>query len=145
VNDTSNNIQTAIIEITCVDTEVPNWIEIPQNQVINYGVEFVYDVNASDNVAVTVYWLNNTAHFEIDSQGVITNMTVLDSGTYSLTIRAFDSSGNYISAEILITVEPKSTPNRRIPGFRIDIAVGSILLTILLLYVKNRRKLKSFY
>ncbi|MHA1453796.1 MAG: right-handed parallel beta-helix repeat-containing protein, partial [Promethearchaeota archaeon] len=106
VNDTSNNTISAVIEITCVDTESPLWIETPQNQIVEYGISFMYDVNATDNIAVDEYWINYTTHFQINSQGVITNTTVLDSGTYTLSLRVYDSSGNYITAEITITIEP---------------------------------------
>ncbi len=111
--------------------------EIPENQVIEYGVPFSYDLNANDNIGVDEYWINEANHFQITSKSVITNTTVVDSDTYTLSIRAYDSSGNYISTVIRITIDPKSTPSRCITGFKSDFIGCTAVFTILLLYFKN--------
>jgi surface protein len=105
VNDTCGNEISAAISITVVDNISPTWTETPQNQSIPVKTSFIYNVNATDNWALDRYWLNNTAHFQIDpATGVITNKTALNPGVHHLSIHVNDTHGNDINANITITV-----------------------------------------
>jgi parallel beta-helix repeat protein len=141
VNDTSNNIISSMIQISCVDNEAPKWIETPQNQVVEYGAPFIYDVNASDNFAIEEYSLNDTTYFDIDLVGVITNATILIPGTYFLEITARDIGNNQITYEISITVnpEPNSQERRKIPAYPVGFLTIWIIIAIGLLMKKSLR------
>ncbi|TXT60169.1 MAG: hypothetical protein BAJALOKI2v1_130051 [Promethearchaeota archaeon] len=110
VNDTNGNIISAIVQIWVKETTKPTWDQTPTDQVVNIGDPFTYDVNASDNVGIDHYWINDTTRFQIDNNGIITNNTFLAYGTYGLEIKAIDTSGNEISAIIQITVKETIKP-----------------------------------
>ncbi len=110
VNDTSNNILSVIIQITVLDLSAPTWIETPINQITDYGLSFHYDVNASDLVAISQYWLNDTSIFTIDNNGVISNITTIPLGIYWLNVSVNDTSNNILSVIIQITVLDLSAP-----------------------------------
>jgi PGF-pre-PGF domain-containing protein len=108
--DASGNVLTAAISVSVQDTTVPEWVEIPSVQTMELGNNFSYDVNATDLQAVT-YSVNDTANFQVDADGLITNRTPLDLGSYSLRINATDASGNGISAVITVSVRDTSPPS----------------------------------
>ncbi|MFX0100522.1 MAG: DUF2341 domain-containing protein [Candidatus Hodarchaeota archaeon] len=105
VNDTSGNEVIANITISVVDDVYPTWDEVPQDRDNLASVGFYYDINASDNVAIDQYWLNDTTHFQINPvTGVITNTTILnDLSVQEIIISVNDTSGNIISRNITIT------------------------------------------
>ncbi|MHA1400943.1 MAG: C25 family cysteine peptidase [Candidatus Heimdallarchaeaceae archaeon] len=82
----------------------PTWDEEPKNQLLWYGEDLIYDLDASDISGINEWWINNTINFDINSEGVLTNATTLEVGVYWLEIRAIDPYGNYCSATIIITV-----------------------------------------
>jgi parallel beta-helix repeat protein len=160
VNDTYGNTRGALIAITVEDTILPSWVIAPENQVIEYGEHFTYDVDATDLAGIDNWWLNTT-DFEIDGNGVITNATVLAAGSYGLEISCNDTHGNVLSATITVTVEelpstttpttdtttPTSptTPTGNTPGGldpMLFIALGGIggvvVLIIVILFVKKK-------
>lgn len=108
VNDTHENILSAIITITVEDTISPSWVISPENQVIEYGESFSYDLDATDLSDISHWWLNST-DFTVDSNGVIANATVLAAGVYGLEIYVNDTHGNVLSAIISVTVEAPIT------------------------------------
>jgi len=110
VNDTSGNTNTSTITITVSDSINPTWIEIPQNQNVEYDAVFILDVNATDAQTIT-YYINDTTNFAITSNtGIITNNTKLNVGTYELQINATDVSSNINSTIISVTVEDTTLP-----------------------------------
>ncbi|MEA3515050.1 MAG: hypothetical protein U9R34_06225, partial [Nanoarchaeota archaeon] len=74
VNDTSNNINSTVINITVQDTTYPAWDETPQSSTIQYGASFMYDVNATDAL-LDQYFVNDSTNFNIAGNGIITNAT----------------------------------------------------------------------
>ncbi len=105
VNDTYNNILTGIFSVTVEDTNPPKWIEPPQDQFIGIQEPFNYHLNATDPSGLDQWWLNDTSHFQINNQGVITNRSLLTTQSYALLISVNDTFGNILSAEITITVD----------------------------------------
>ncbi|TFH29491.1 MAG: BspA family leucine-rich repeat surface protein, partial [Promethearchaeota archaeon] len=105
VNDTSGNAISATFSIEVLDPTSPVWTMIPADQILNKGESLNYHVSATDNVGIDQYWLNDTSMFQIDTEGVITNITTLVVGVYYLTIYVNDTSGNELSAEISIEVQ----------------------------------------
>jgi hypothetical protein len=112
VNDTKNNKLSAIISVTVGgDITPPTWIQTPQNKIIEYTYPFYYDVNATDNVLVDKYKINDTANFKINAaNGIIQNNTELSAKTYWLNISVNDTSDNKLSAVISITVQDTTGP-----------------------------------
>jgi PGF-pre-PGF domain-containing protein len=110
VNDTSGNILSSIISITVQDTTAPTWVESISNQVVTYGNAFSYDVNATDNVNISTYYIGDTTNFTINSStGLITNNTQLNITVYYLNISVNDTLGNILSEVIQVTVQEETT------------------------------------
>lgn len=107
--DKYDNYVEAEIDIAVVDTTVPTWDEELKNHTIDYNVPFSYDINASDLSGIDSYSVNNTTEFTINNDGLITNATSLNSGTYFLKVSAADPYDNKIEGKIQITVSPSSS------------------------------------
>ncbi|MEA3255185.1 MAG: hypothetical protein U9Q22_05075 [Candidatus Altiarchaeota archaeon] len=111
VNDTSKNILSEIITVTVQDTTPPTWNETPTDQTVEYGEAFSYKVNASDNVALDVYFINDTTNFKINpGDGLIENNTGLSPGIYGLNISVNDTSNNVLSQVITVSVQDNIPP-----------------------------------
>ncbi|VVB65666.1 Right handed beta helix region [Candidatus Gugararchaeum adminiculabundum] len=111
-NDSSNNPNTVQINLTVIDTTPPEWVETPVNQIAALGLQFSYDLNATDNSGTVEYFVNDTGNFTMDiNNGVLTNATFLDEGIYQITVTANDSSNNPNNVQINITVLSSSSPN----------------------------------
>ncbi|MHA1767839.1 MAG: right-handed parallel beta-helix repeat-containing protein, partial [Promethearchaeota archaeon] len=82
----------------------PTWNEIPSDQYLLNGESLHYGVDAYDELGIDSYWLNDTIHFQIDSDGIISNTTDLDVGTYGLEIYVNDTAGHVIMGKILIYI-----------------------------------------
>ena len=82
----------------------PEWIQTPNDQQLEWGTSFSYDVDAEDLSGIKEYQVNDTTNFMSDSNGLIENKTFLDIGIYWLTIKAIDYHDNEISAEIRVVV-----------------------------------------
>ncbi len=146
-NDTSGNQIFAEFKITVeeqnmVDEEFPTWIEEPINQILEFDMPFRYDVNATDNVAIEGYWINDTTHFTIDSNGIISNITTLIPGVYHLSIAVKDTSDNQIQTNITITVNPAPS-ERRTPGFPLGIFAVIIVGMIGIIISANTKKRRN--
>jgi len=69
------------------------------------NTSFSKDFDASDNVEVSCFGLNDTSTFDIDCSGTITNVTALDTATiYWLNVSVNDTSGNEAYGEFYINV-----------------------------------------
>ncbi|MFX1577751.1 MAG: cadherin repeat domain-containing protein [Promethearchaeota archaeon] len=112
VFDTYNNPLSASFTVTVADTTPPAWIEIPENQLVIYGTLFTYDLNASDISGIDYWWVNDTARFTVDENGVIIGVGegVLDIGVYGLKVRVFDIYHNYQEADFAINVQDLTAP-----------------------------------
>ena len=108
--DGSNNYCTATFTVTVEDTVTPTWNEPPTDQNSEFGSSFSYDVNASDLSGIDHYWINDTVHFSIDTNGIISNVTKLAIGTYGLEIRAYDPYGLFTTAMFKVSVEDTTSP-----------------------------------
>ncbi|MFW9869334.1 MAG: nitrous oxide reductase family maturation protein NosD [Candidatus Thorarchaeota archaeon] len=88
--------------LTVVDTTNPEWIQTPEDQVLECGSSLTYQLEASDHYGITRWWVNNT-EFSIDS-GVLRNIDTLFYGVYYLEVRAYDPSDNFVSHVLSISV-----------------------------------------
>jgi hypothetical protein len=91
------------------DITLPYFNPQPTNQTVEFGTAFSYDVNASDNVAVDTFAVNDT-NFTVNRSGYITNVSSLIVRIYSLNISVNDTSGNKNSTTINITVQDTTSP-----------------------------------
>src|SRR3989338_5287270 len=111
VNDTYNRVRSRQISVIVVDAGFPTWIQVPQNQIASYQFLFRYDVNATDDVGIDKYAVNDSIRFNVSSStGIINNKTVIAIGTYRLNISVNDTSGNKISQTITVTVRDITAP-----------------------------------
>lgn len=110
----------------------PTWVQIPTDQIIEYGHSFNYDLNAVDTSGIAIYWINDTSHFNIDGNGLITNITALAVGTYWLEVRAYDPYSNYCNENIKIIIQPESTETGPppIPGYNLVFLVFIIAVVV---------------
>ncbi len=89
------------------------WQENPTNQFVEFGSGgFHYDLNATAILAIDEWWLNDTTHFAITTQGVITNTTVLGpAGTfYRLNVRVNDTENESLTAHFTLTIQDTTAP-----------------------------------
>ena len=106
----------------------PTWDQVPTDQTVEYGDSFYYDVNASDHSPPLIYWINDTSNFQIDTNGVITNVTVLPVNIYWLEIGVNDTYQNSRIAVIKITVQENIPPTwDEVPEDQIIIEYGESL------------------
>ncbi|RDE17528.1 MAG: hypothetical protein C4K49_02360 [Candidatus Thorarchaeota archaeon] len=96
--------------ITVEDTMPPEWIEVPTDQIIEFGELLVYDLNATDYSGIAYYWVNDTTSFNIDSMGILTNALSLTVGRYGIEIRAYDPQGYFCGAIITVNVVDSTPP-----------------------------------
>lgn len=110
VMDNNDNSLSEIFSVFINDTVDPVWEFTPVNQFREYGLDFVYDLDATD-LAGIIWHINDTSNFDIDNEGVIRNKTALSVRTYGLLVIVEDSHGNTISAsfDLLVndTVDPE--------------------------------------
>ncbi|MBW2996381.1 cadherin repeat domain-containing protein [Candidatus Woesearchaeota archaeon] len=109
--DSFNQVNSTTITVTVQDTADPTWDSAPADQSVTYNNAFSYDVDASDNVAVDDYSINDTTNFAINASGTIINNTLLAVGAYDLNISANDTSNNIVSAVITVTVNAATPPS----------------------------------
>lgn len=113
--DAAGNInRTDTVTVAVTDNQNPTWNETLTNQTIEYNTHFYYDVNASDNIGISVYFINSSAdagNFTIDAaSGLIENNTLLALGDYALNISVNDTAGNIISDYINVSVVDSLAP-----------------------------------
>ncbi|MHA2024460.1 MAG: hypothetical protein ACW98U_01070 [Candidatus Thorarchaeota archaeon] len=125
--DVYGNFVWVMIHINAVNAD-PVWDEIPSNQVIEFGSQFQYDLNASAYFGVDDYWVNDTTYFSIDSTGLLTNLSLVPVGVYRLEVHAYDPDSRYCSAIFSLTFEDTTSPEWiEIPP-NLVIEFGSVLL-----------------
>ncbi|MGQ4911344.1 MAG: LVIVD repeat-containing protein [Candidatus Thorarchaeota archaeon] len=141
VNDTAGNTATAEFSITVLDTRPPEWVVEPTDQVVEAGDPFSYELTATDPSGIDHWWINDTVHFTISSTGLVTNITALEAGEYSIEVRVYDPYGHYSSAVITITVEAATTLTPPPPMYDyLPFVVVGVLVGVLIIVVFVRRR-----
>ncbi len=110
VNDTLNHILEGEFTLTITDSTNPTWDEPASNRMMELGHKFSYNLNASDTFGIHHYWVNDSAQFTIDGNGVIANISMIPVGMHGIEVRAYDPSDNYCSTELTLTVEDTTAP-----------------------------------
>lgn len=97
---------------TAGDLNPPTFDEIPINQTIVYDHAFYYEINASDNVGISAYIVDDTQNFSIDNvTGVMKNNTHLPLGIYPLNITINDTSNNLNTTVFQVEVVNDTFPS----------------------------------
>jgi hypothetical protein len=107
-NDTFGNEDSSSVTFT-LDTLVPSFSSF-DNQEIQYGVAFAYDINATDLNGIDCFTVNDTTNFVINCSGYLGNNSLLSLGTYQLNITVNDTFGNENSTLLNITVSDSTSP-----------------------------------
>ncbi|MFW9847658.1 MAG: NosD domain-containing protein [Candidatus Thorarchaeota archaeon] len=109
VYDSSGNSLSAVFTVTVEppeqDTTSPEWVSLIVSHTIIQGEAFVIKVEAWDAAGINNWWINDTTLFNLDADGTIRNATSLEPGVYNLLVRAYDPSGNYCEATLILTVK----------------------------------------
>jgi len=133
------NIYTSILTnyiVQFAEDNAPEWDQLPEDQLIQEGDPFSYNVNASDTSGVA-YSINNSVNFNIDPEGIITNSSNLSAGVYPLEISAYNSFNNNIT--VTINVRVISISSNGIPGFDFTMILIMILCTSYLLIIRRKK------
>ena len=115
VSDILGHVTIGEFNVIVEDTTPPSWVSVPGDRSAFCWIGFTYDLNAQDISGLHTWWVNDTEHFSIDADGIITNTTFLTGGLYGLEVFVNDTYGNVLSAEF--TVDVKCCPN---PPITID-------------------------
>jgi len=91
-------------------SDPPIWEHTLLNQIIEFGEELRYNLNASDTSGIDNWWTNNTNQFSISVNGVLTNATILPVGEYWLEVRAYDPYDNFCQATMKLIVQDTINP-----------------------------------
>ena len=144
VHDGSMSNQSTTWSFTILE-DTPTWDELPTDQIIEYGDDFSYDLNASDSSGISNWWIDDTTNFAIDNDGLITNIVSLSVGSYMIEVKAYDAYGRYCTATFKVTVETVSNGGDVIPGYDLLMILAIIsILSLILIKNNNQKKNRRF-
>ncbi|MHA1964510.1 MAG: hypothetical protein ACXACG_01425 [Candidatus Thorarchaeota archaeon] len=110
VEDVHGNVLTDDLRIVVQDTIAPQWTLTLQDQTINHGSDFVYDLSASDLAGISSWWVDNS-EFSVDWEGRVRNIVPLAPGEHGVTVFVSDVNGNILQGQFTVTVgNPSTTP-----------------------------------
>lgn len=110
VNDTLENTLSQEFLVTVEDTTSPEWVQIPENQLLELSTTLSYDLNAYDPSGVSYWSLNASGLFDINEVGLITNIHPLEVGSYGLMVTVGDIYNNELTSEFSLTVSDSIGP-----------------------------------
>lgn len=125
IGDGQETRQSSTMQFTASATN-PTWDETPTNQISYLNEYFYYDLNASDASGISTWWINDTANFDINPIGEITNKTALILGKYGLEVRAYDPYSRYCFGMFSVSVEEKPV----IYEYKIRVSLIALSLSI---------------
>lgn len=105
--------------------DAPNWKPIPEDININEKEGLSQEFNATYFLSIS-YSVNDTINFEINSNGLLTNRTILEVNIYHIELNA--SFGTFVnSTNIKITVQDITVPTWNSVPFNLTMELGSNL------------------
>ena len=110
VNDTFGHVLLGIFTVIVEDLVSPTWSEPATDQSLECGESLHYDLNATDNVGLSSWWLNDTVHFTISNEGIVTTRGIIPVGVYGVQVWVNDTSDNAINTTFAVTVFDTRTP-----------------------------------
>ncbi len=90
--------------------ETPTWVEEPEDQYVELGDEFSYDLNATVSSMLGDWYIDDDVNFAIDSNGVVTNNTNLVIGEYILEVQATDLYDTSLIGTFTVYVQDTTDP-----------------------------------
>ncbi len=109
VNDSNNNINSTIIQVTEWDTTSPALTQIIGNTTQEYGIPLSRKMNATD-LNLANFTLNDLVNFSISKDGTITNNTGLSLGDYFINTTVNDTSNNQNHTSFFVRVQDTIAP-----------------------------------
>jgi parallel beta-helix repeat protein len=95
----------------------PEWVTEPSDQAVEYTEDLSYDLDVTCDAPVTGWWLSDTTHFSVDSNGVITNIVPLELNTdiggpryYPLEVSVDNIYGSSTTASFTVIVDDTIAP-----------------------------------
>ena len=117
--------------------DIPSWVISPTDQIIDIGNDINYSLNAYDSSGIDIWWINDSMNFNIDNEGLVTNIRSLSVGVYWLEVRAYDAYNNYCSATFTVTVKGGANVDQIISGYNVLIPL-TIIGILSLVIIKKR-------
>jgi hypothetical protein len=150
VGDMYHNTLIDEIQIIVQDTTAPTWDIVLEDQLVDYGTDFVYDLEASDVAGISSWSVDNT-EFSVDSEGRVRNLITLAPGVHAVTVSVTDVNGNVLQGQFIVTVgaRPSTQPTAPPGGGIIDstilfgAGVGATLVVVAVVCALGRRKPSS--
>ncbi|MGY5852714.1 MAG: right-handed parallel beta-helix repeat-containing protein [Candidatus Thorarchaeota archaeon] len=140
VSDPYGHTTSVVINIFVEDTTPPTWVVVPSNQSLIYGQSLNYDLDASDISGIDEWSLDDTAHFTISEEGVLSFVGVLPVGDYEVRVTVSDTYGNEVSATIIVTIRSAESNPMMLP-IAIAGLGGVVLVALVLVHPRGRRML----
>jgi len=109
--DTYSNILSSIITIIAMELSPPTWTQPPKDKLIEYGADLSYKLNAADVSEFGTWWINNTAHFTINDEGLVTTIGIIPVGVYDLQVFVNDTWGNTLNGTFSVFVIDTISPS----------------------------------
>ncbi|MBD3159107.1 MAG: hypothetical protein GF309_10000 [Candidatus Lokiarchaeota archaeon] len=92
------------------DTTPPTWTHELEDEYIECGTSFRYDINASDLSGIDSWWVRDSSYFTVDSTGTVENSSNLLVGVYSICISVNDTAGNVATGWFTLFVVDTTPP-----------------------------------
>jgi hypothetical protein len=135
-------IDNIVVSDSIDEDQVPPFLEEPADQSVFVGDPVSIDLDATDYSGIDHWWVNDTTHFSIDSNGVITNATVLSIGDYGLEVSVNDTNGytRTVSFDVSIVVNTSGggPPPDPIPLMLIGV-LGIVIVVVIAVVILKRR------
>ncbi|MFW9800725.1 MAG: nitrous oxide reductase family maturation protein NosD, partial [Candidatus Thorarchaeota archaeon] len=88
----------------------PVWGQTPTDQTVELGEVVVYGLNVLSSPPIKSWRINDTLHFKVDHDGVVTDNGNLNVGRYNLEVHVTDLYGNSIVAHLSVIVGDTTAP-----------------------------------
>jgi hypothetical protein len=112
---------------TMDDNEDPSWLASPEDFTVEAGTNFMHSFQATDNIGIASYTVNDTSRFTVSSSGFLHNILPLPVGNYGIEIVATDYFNNSISAEVTVVVQDTTAPTIMNPTIYVLVEEGESL------------------
>jgi hypothetical protein len=106
-----------VVVVVYETTLPPVWAIIPTDQIVEYGMSLDYQILVADASGIASWTFNDSTNFALSatyyfggSTARITSVGALAIGAYGLSVTAFDTYGNTVTASLTVTVQDTTPP-----------------------------------
>lgn len=92
------------------DTTAPVWAQDPTDQNVELSDALSYKLTAIDASGISMWWLNDTARFAVNADGLVTSIVSLEEGIYGLQVWVNDTMGNTLNGTFSVSVQDTLPP-----------------------------------